>query len=224
MARFGADHATSVSTHVLKVITDFGSTTGVIVIALLVAAFEWHRLPSRAIVPFLALVVAGQSVLSNSVKALVDRARPNIHPLASFASTSFPSGHTTAAAASYAAFALVLSRGRTRRTQSVVVGAAAAMAGAVGLSRILLGVHWLTDVVAGLALGWAWFAVCAIAFGGRLLRFGAPVVEAEREEAVDQAVDEAAAREAVAAGPASRLSARDQREPESRHPRTGSEA
>ena len=40
---------------------------------------------------------------------------------------------------------------------------------------MLLGVHWLSDVIAGLALGWAWFAVCAIAFGGRLLRFGAAV-------------------------------------------------
>jgi membrane-associated phospholipid phosphatase len=39
-------------------------------------------------------------------------------------------------------------------------------------------VHWVSDVVAGLALGWGWFALCAIAFGGRLLRFGAPAEEA----------------------------------------------
>ena len=46
---------------------------------------------------------------------------------------------------------------------------------------MLLGVHWLSDVIAGLALGSAWFCVCAIAFGGRLLRFGAPAEEAERK-------------------------------------------
>ena len=49
-------------------------------------------------------------------------------------------------------------------------------------SRVLLDVHWLSDVIAGLFLGWAWFAVCAIAFGGRLLRFGA---EAEKLAAVE---------------------------------------
>ena len=49
------------------------------------------------------------------------------------------------------------------------------MGAAVGIAttRVLLDVHWLSDVVAGLALGWAGFAVCVIAFGGRLLRFGA---------------------------------------------------
>jgi hypothetical protein len=41
-------------------------------------------------------------------------------------------------------------------------------------------VHWFSDVLGGLALGWAWFALCSIAFGGRLLRFGAPVEIAER--------------------------------------------
>jgi membrane-associated phospholipid phosphatase len=52
---------------------------------------------------------------------------------------------------------------------------------------VLLDLHWLTDVIGGLALGWGWFAVCAIAFGGRILRFGAAaetVAAAAESEAV----------------------------------------
>jgi undecaprenyl-diphosphatase len=55
----------------------------------------------------------------------------------------------------------------------VLTGLAVGIAVAVAASRVLLDVHWLSDVIAGLALGWAWFAVCGIAFGGRILRFGA---------------------------------------------------
>jgi undecaprenyl-diphosphatase len=49
------------------------------------------------------------------------------------------------------------------------------MSAAVAATRVLLGVHWLSDVIAGLLVGWAWFAVCSIAFGGRRLHFGEPV-------------------------------------------------
>ena len=62
----------------------------------------------------------------------------------------------------------------------MIAGVAAGLAVAVAGSRVLLSVHWLSDVIAGLALGSAWFSVCAIAFGGRLLRFGAPAQEAAR--------------------------------------------
>jgi undecaprenyl-diphosphatase len=62
--------------------------------------------------------------------------------------------------------------------RNVLAGAAVAIAVAVACSRVLLDLHWLSDVIGGLALGWGWFAVCAIAFGGPIMRFGAPVEEA----------------------------------------------
>jgi undecaprenyl-diphosphatase len=90
------------------------------------------------------------------------------------------------AAAFYAAAALELGRGRPRLTRALLAGGADAIGVAVAGSRVLLDVHWLSDVVAGLALGWAWFAVASVAFGGRLLRFGAAA-----ERAGEQAVAEA---------------------------------
>ena len=50
-----------------------------------------------------------------------------------------------------------------------MIGLAVALAVAVAASRVLLDLHWLSDVIGGLALGWGWFALCAVAFGGRLL-------------------------------------------------------
>jgi undecaprenyl-diphosphatase len=99
--------------------------------------------------------------------------------LTGFSGPSFPSGHAATSAAMFAAYALVLSRLRAPHARALLAGLGAGIAAAVASSRVLLGVHWLTDVMAGLAVGWAWFALCSAAFGGRFLRFGQPVAVAE---------------------------------------------
>lgn len=178
-ARFGADHATEGSTDVLRTITQLGGTAGVVVMATVVAVTEYVRTRRRAVFAFLAVVVGGQFLAANLIKVIVDRARPDILHLTGFSGSSFPSGHATAAAATFMAFALLLGRGRSSRAKAVLTGFAAGVAGAVAATRVLLGVHWFTDVLAGLLLGWLWFSAFSIAFGGRILRFGAPVEQAE---------------------------------------------
>jgi undecaprenyl-diphosphatase len=61
-----------------------------------------------------------------------------------------------------------------------LAGGAALVAVVVATSRALLGVHWVSDVVAGLTLGWGWFLLVAIVFGGRKQRLGDPVIETTR--------------------------------------------
>ena len=111
--------------------------------------------------PFLLVVIVGQNFLTNGIKELLDRVRPDLNPIAETLGPSFPSGHSATAAAFYAAAALLLGRGRPPTTRAFLAGSAVAIAVAVACTRVLLDFHWLSDVIAGLALGWAWFAVCA---------------------------------------------------------------
>jgi membrane-associated phospholipid phosphatase len=182
VARWGAAQATGFSTSVLRAVTELGSTVPVIAIVVGVGLIEFQRVPSRALVPFLGLVVVGQNLIVNVIKEMVDRVRPDLDRLAAFSGPSFPSGHSATAAACFAALALLLGRRRSPAVQIALAGGAAAIAVAVAASRVLLGVHWLTDAIVGLAVGWTWFALCAIAFGGRLLHFGTPVEMAVRAD------------------------------------------
>jgi membrane-associated phospholipid phosphatase len=179
-ARWGATQATVESTAVLRRLSLLGGTAGVIFVAVVAGVVEYRRLPDRAVPVLLAATVLGQFAVSNGIKEIVERARPDISQLTGFAGSSFPSGHASAAAATFAVVALLVGRRRSRSARAVIAGVAVAVAVIVAGTRVLLGVHWLTDVLAGLAVGWAWFALWSIAFGGRLLEFGAPAALAER--------------------------------------------
>jgi membrane-associated phospholipid phosphatase len=176
-ANWGNDHATEFSTRMLQHVTDLGDWPAVPVIAVAVVIFELWRRPSWFLVPFVLVVTLGDTVVTSAVKEFMHRARPTLNPAAATLGPSFPSGHSSTAAAFYACLALILSRGRSPRVRAVLIGLAAGIAVAVASSRVLLDVHWVSDVIAGLCLGWAWFAVCSIAFGGRMLRFGAQADE-----------------------------------------------
>ena len=188
------DHRSGPSTTGLHAITDLGSIQVVVGLAILLALLDFLRTRNRWTLLFLALVLVGMELVQHGVKDLVGRLRPTLVAAAAQLGPSFPSGHSALAAAFYAAAALVLARRRSPRTRALLAGTAVAMAVAVACSRVLLGVHWMSDVIAGLAFGWAWFAICAVAFGGRLLSFGAPVEAATRAVEQDGARPSAAAR------------------------------
>jgi undecaprenyl-diphosphatase len=174
-----AHHHTGEATHrVLEAVTSLASTRGVIVVAVVVGVLEWLRVPNRWIPVFLLAVILGDSLVTNTVKGVVDRSRPTIDPHAVTLGPSFPSGHSSTAAALFAALALLAGRKRSPGVRAILVGVAVGLAVAVACSRVLLDLHWVSDVVAGLTLGWAWFALCAIAFGGWALRLGAVVEQA----------------------------------------------
>jgi undecaprenyl-diphosphatase len=173
VAKWGDRHSSATSTHLLDDITQLGSIYVVIALCLTLAVAETIRERTAWVASFILAVMVGEEGLTLTVKQLVDRLRPTFNPVAATLGPSFPSGHSATAAAFYATAALLLGRARPRPARAALTGLAVGIAVAVATSRVLLDVHWLTDVIAGLTLGWAWFAVCAIAFGGRILRFGA---------------------------------------------------
>jgi len=183
VAQWGFDHMSAVSGWCLRAVSHLGEPRVVIALAVVLAVEETIRTRSRWVVPFVALVVAGNGLLTTAVKGLADRVRPEFDPIAATLGPSFPSGHSSWSMAFWCAAALLLSRGRPRAARIAIYGVAAGLIVLVAGSRVLLSVHWLSDVLAGLALGGAWFSVCAIAFGGRVLRFGAAAETAEREAA-----------------------------------------
>lgn len=188
VARWGSEHATDTGTTVLRTVTHAGDTLFLWALLAIVAGIDFAARRNRAVFAFAATVGVGIAALNNALKWVVDRDRPDVEHLAGSAGSSFPSGHSAAAAACWAGVALLVGRHVSRRRRPLVAGLAALVAIAVAASRALLGVHWLSDVIAGALVGWGWFFLVALAFGGRLLRLGQPIeAAAARTRRVDSA-------------------------------------
>jgi undecaprenyl-diphosphatase len=113
---------------------------------------------------FVASVLGGFG-LEILLKAIFQRPRPNlVAPLASVSTYSFPSGHATMVTVFFGGLAAVVFHVTARPAPRAVAALGAALAiTSVGLSRITLGVHWLTDVAAGILVGLFWVSISATA-------------------------------------------------------------
>ena len=138
-------------------LTALGGTTVVALVTVVgFLAFAFHRKYRHALVLTGAVLLAWMS--SDAGKALYDRPRPDLVPHGAFVySGSFPSGHSTLSAATYLTLAMLVASLETRRrTKVLAYSLAAALVVAVGFSRVYLGVHWPSDVLAGWCLGSLW--------------------------------------------------------------------
>ena len=114
---------------------------------------------------FVAAAIASGIALSFALKSGFDRPRPGLVPHGSIVYTaSFPSGHSMMAALVYLTLGALLARLQPqRRLKAFVLLLAVLVTVAVGVSRVYLGVHWPTDVLAGWAAGAAWAMACWLA-------------------------------------------------------------
>jgi len=127
---------------------------------------------------YLLVTGAGALVLDPVLKSLVGRLRPVVaHPIAHGAGNSFPSGHSLGSIVCYGAILLVflpVARGRWRTTFITVIVALVAL---IGISRVLLGVHYLSDVLGAWAVGITWLGITAVAFELTRRAAGQPVTD-----------------------------------------------
>lgn len=148
----------------MKDITALGSMTVLTLVTLAVAGYLW--LVGRArLALILALSVAGGAALAFGMKSLFDRGRPTIVPhIVETVTASFPSGHSMMSAVVYLTLGALLASTHERRTErAYLIGVFGGVAVLVGTSRIYLGVHWPTDVLAGWSAGAAWSMLSLLA-------------------------------------------------------------
>ena len=139
---------------VARVFTALGEPTVLIGAGFLFAVFLWREGSARFALALLLVILVGRG-LSEVQKYWIARARPDLEPhLVVVKTSSFPSGHATSSMIFYLTIAIALTAGT--RWQRRAAAAAVLLSLCVGVSRVMLGVHWPSDVVGGWAFGMLW--------------------------------------------------------------------
>ncbi|WP_372624797.1 phosphatase PAP2 family protein [Falsiroseomonas sp.] len=142
-------------------LTALGGIAVLTLLSLTITAFLLLR-GLRGAAALLAVSVAGGMLVSQSLKSVFERQRPDLVPHgAEVFTASFPSGHAMMSAVVYLTLGVLLARVETIfRVKAFVLGIAVLLAVLVGVSRVYLGVHWPSDVLAGWTVGAAWALLC----------------------------------------------------------------
>ena len=154
-------HANAGPRGFLMAVTHLHSTPGILAMALLAGIWLYRRGHRYWILALVASVPGGQ-VLNVLLKHGFERARPHfVEPLLELSTYSFPSGHTMGATVLYGFLACYAARhARTKRGRVLPFVLALAMVATVAFSRMYLGAHYLSDVLAATAEGCGWLAIC----------------------------------------------------------------
>jgi membrane-associated phospholipid phosphatase len=147
-------------------LTDLGSSVVIVpVFVVAIAGLVWkHRYGAAS---FLTVSIGGSLFIAGAMKVLFERPRPQLSYAPVLPDYSFPSGHTMNAVIFYVALALIAWSVFGRRIGIVALTVAVVLAVGVGVSRIYLGYHYLTDVVGGFLAGVTWLLVVGAAFRAR---------------------------------------------------------
>jgi undecaprenyl-diphosphatase len=151
-----AAQRTEVLTDVVRVLTWAGSAFLLVPLAL-IACLAFARADLRREALAVAVCLGGAMLISDWVKLLVSRPRPPVEHLQAVTGSSFPSGHTTQASAFWLSLVFAMpAAGASPKLTRVAAVLALLIVLAVAVSRVYLGVHYPSDVIAGMLLGTGW--------------------------------------------------------------------